>query len=526
MNFNKYKYKILLLIPAITMFFIALIPTLKYQWPLSWDIIYHVQYAKIYAQYGFVLNNPLMNAPIGQKIAYPPLFHLLLVALNTILKIDYFQIAKILQPIFAASIVLSVSFVAREFYGKLAGISAGFLVISSYLIHRIVLPIPENLALIFLPLAVYFYYKSIKEGILKYALISGFIFIITISIHLAAPLCLFLIITAFTILELVWDKNISVLKNYGTFFLILIALLIIGLIVLFIWRPELFNLIINQGLNSVTGYSTSLAYNKSMSILGYLGSLGALVLVFATFGGIFALKKIQERNMFIFVWILTMFLLSKAYWFGINVISYRVLIYLLIPLSILGGYGLSQIYYKLREYETFSSPQFRSAFLISIFVLCTLFGVFTIDSPKIANFGAVTELGYVQIAPPSDSEVDLANWFRENGDKNKSVIISNLYTGTFIATEARMSIHYGFEYYNKSDPLSNFEKEKIGYMVFDKRLTFQSKNESIYLKKVRSEFYPLFYFSKDIKSNIKELIPEYAEIVYENKDFIVCKIVY
>ena len=110
--------------------------------------------------------------------------------------------------------------------------------------------------------------------------------------------------------------------------------------------------------------------------------------------------------------------------------------------------------------------------------------------------------------------------------KNKSIIISNLYSGTFIATETGMSIHYGFEYYNKSDPISNFEKEKIGYMVFDKRLTFQSKNEPIYLKKVRSEFYPLFYFSKDIKSNIKELIPEYAEIVYENEDFIVCKIIY
>ena len=66
MNFNKNIDKYLLLIPAIVIFFIALIPTLKYQWPLSWDIIYHVQYAKIYANYGFVINNPLINA-LGTK---------------------------------------------------------------------------------------------------------------------------------------------------------------------------------------------------------------------------------------------------------------------------------------------------------------------------------------------------------------------------------------------------------------------------------------------------------------------------
>ncbi|MDI6723062.1 MAG: hypothetical protein QMD61_00290 [Methanobacterium sp.] len=524
MNFNKYKYKILLLIPAITMFFIALIPTLKYQWPLSWDIIYHVQYAKIYAHYGFVLENPLVHP--SQKIGYPPLFHLLLASLATGLKIDYFDVAKFLQPILAASIVLSVSYIAKEFYGKIAGISAGFLIISSYLIHRIILPIPENLALIFLPISIYFYYRSIKEGVLKYAFIAGFIFAIIISIHLAAPLCLFLIITAFTLFELVWNKNINVLKNYGAFLVILITLSFAAAIGLAFLRPDVFHSIIQQGLSTVMGYSTSLTYNKSMSTLGYFGSLGAMILIFTAIGGITALKKMQKEHMFIFAWIITMFLLSKAYWFGINVISYRVLIYLLIPLSIFSGFGLSHIYYKLKYHKRFSSTQFRSLFLISIFILCTFFGVLTIENPKITKFGAQTEFGYIQIAPPRASEVDLMEWFNENGDRNKSIITNNLYSGMLISSKTLMPLHYGFIYLNNQTPPSFFEKEKIGYMVFDKRLTFQSKNESIYLKKVRSEFYPLFYFSKDIKSNIKELIPEYAEIVYENKDFIVCKIVY
>ncbi len=65
-----------------------------------------------------------------------------------------------------------------------------------------------------------------------------------------------------------------------------------------------------------------------------------MVLIFAVIGVVFAIKKMQKKNIYIIVWIVTMFLLSEAYWFGINVISYRVLIYLLIPLSILGGFGV------------------------------------------------------------------------------------------------------------------------------------------------------------------------------------------
>lgn len=397
--------------------------------------------------------------------------------------------------------------------------------ISSYLIARIILPIPENLALIFLPLAVYFYYRSIKEGVLKYALIAGFMFILTILIHPIVPRIIFLLITAFTIINLLWDKNLKVLKNYSAFLLILITLAIGGLIIISILNPSLLNNIINQVSSLIINFGTSPTQNKPVSILFYLGTLGPLVLIFATLGVVFAIKKIQKKNIYIIVWILSMFFLSKAYWVGINVISYRVLIYLLIPLSILGGFGLSQSYYKLKEYNKISSNRFRSIFLISIFLLSSVFGVLTVNDPTIATFGATTEFGYLQIAPPTASEVDLANWFNENGDKNKSIIISNLYSGTFVATESWMPIHYGFEYFNNNTPKSRFIDEKIGYIVFDKRLTYKSENDSITIKKVDSGYYPLFYFSKDIGENINSLIPIYAKVVYENDDFIICKVI-
>ncbi len=521
----KRIYSISFIIPAIAVFFIALIPTLKYGWPLSWDIIYHVQYAKIYTQYGFVLTDPLLNAPYGQNINYPPIFHFLIAGLGTLLKIDYFQIARFMQPFLAMFIVLSTSYVANKFYGKIAGISTGFLIISSYLLSRIILPLPENLALIFLPLAVYFYYKSLDEGVLKYALIAGFIFILTLLTHLVAPEVLLLVVTLFTILTLILNRDISVLKNYGVFLSFSLILLIMGLIAILLLKPDLFSSITHQGLALVSS-GIRLNYNQPMGALAYIKNIGVLVLIFAVIGGIFALKKMERKHIFIFIWILAMFLLSNAYWFGINTVTYRVLIYLLIPLSILGGFGLSQVYYKLKDYNIFSSRSFRSLFLISIFALSTFLGVLTVEDPEIAIFGSTTKFGYIQISPPGDSEMDMAKWFDENGNKSRSVLVSNIYAGYFLATESEMPIHFKFENFNNSTPKSVFEKEKIGYIVYDKRLTFTSENKTIDMKLAYSLFGPLYYFNKDIHTHINEIIPDYAKVVYENDDFIICQVEY
>lgn len=519
--------KLLWVIPAIAAFLIALIPTLKYQWPLSWDIIYHIQYAKVYAAYGFTLTDPLLNAPLGQKIGYPPLFHFLVASLGTLLKADFFQIARFLQPFFAMFMVLSVSYVARKFYGSVAGISAGFLILSSYLVTRIVLPIPENMALIFLPLSVYFYYLSAEKKRFKYALISGIIFIAVILTHQGVILSLFLTVTSLTVVELIFYHDLRVFKNYAGFLVPLISLTVVGIIVILFLSPDIIKGILNQGINAAIGLSTSLINNRPSGILTYLGSMGFLVLIFAAIGGMMAIKKRDRKALYILTWITAMILLSKAYWFGVNVISYRVLIYILIPLSILGGFGFSQFYERLKLYKNFSSPNFRAAFLISIFALCMFQGVLTVENPKIAVFKVKNDFESVQIAPPSASEVDLANWFRENGDKNKSFVISNEFTGMFLATEVGMPMHYNFEIYSiKGVNKSSFQEQNIGYIIYDKKLVLPDQNNELKLTTLDSEFYPLYYFNKNIKTNINEIIPDYATVVYENDEFIVFQIKY
>jgi hypothetical protein len=107
--------------------------------------------------------------------------------------------------------------VAKKLYGTLAGVGAGFLILSSYLVSRIILPLPENLALIFLPLSVYLYYKSLENKNLKTAFFGGILFLIILLTHQGATLCLILSVIDITILELLVYRNINVLKNFTSF---------------------------------------------------------------------------------------------------------------------------------------------------------------------------------------------------------------------------------------------------------------------------------------------------------------------
>ena len=527
MKINKNQFKGLIwIIPAIIAFFLILIPTLKYQWPLSWDAIYQVQYAQVYAQYGFVLINPLLNAPTGQSISYPPLFDFLIAYLGIISKVNLFQISRFLQPFLAMFMILSVSYVSRKFYGTIAGVATGFLILSSLLLgNRIIFPLPENLALIFFPLSIYFYYYSLKEKSIKYAIIAGSLLILILLIHQTAPLILFLVISIFTLIELIAYRNIHVFKNYGAFLLLPITLLIL-IIGLLTGLPNIFSNVIHHAIQEA--FATSSVISPPLRLSSY-GNLGVLTLIFGLIGVITAVKRRQKEDIFILSWIIVIILLINAYLFGINginSISYRLLVYLLIPVSILGGFGVTTVYHKLKNYKNFSSKKFRNTFLISLFVLATFFGFLTVENPLIASFEVTNQYGSFQIAPPSPSEMDLAMWFNENGNKSESILSNNLFPLTFVTTQTGMPLasDSDFEHFNMNVSKSFFEKNKIGYVVLDKRLSFNSNNETLHFVEYDGEFYKLFYYSGDIQSNLNEILPSYLKVVYENNDFIICKV--
>jgi hypothetical protein len=392
-------------------------------------------------------------------------------------------------------------------------------------------PIPENLALVFLPFAIYFYYYSLKNSTVKPAIISGLLLVLTILTHTAASLCLFITISSISLVELILYREKHVLKNYAAFLLGLVVFLTMGAAVILLVAPDLLQNLINNGISGVTGIATSLTQSRAMGLNIYISTLGIPVIFFGAIGSAYALKNRDKKDIFVIVWLLSMILLSVAYLVGINVISYRVLIYILLPLSILGSLGVKIIYNQLKSIPSFSSKGIHSMFLLILLLLCAMNGFLNLEDPKIAVFKVENQLGGVQIAPPSSAEADLANWFKQNGNKSRSIITSNQFTGTFITAQTGIPLSYNFSIYAMKDSpnatLPQVQKEGIGYIIYDKKLVLSPPDNSrLYVIKIPSEFYSLDYFSQDIATNLNKILPSYARIVYENEEFIISEVVY
>ena len=71
----------------------------NYQWPLSWDVYIHINYALTYMNHGITTIDPLLNAPNGKAIGYVPLFHILLIIVSKITFLNLFDTAKLFQII-------------------------------------------------------------------------------------------------------------------------------------------------------------------------------------------------------------------------------------------------------------------------------------------------------------------------------------------------------------------------------------------------------------------------------------------
>jgi len=513
------------IVPGIVAFFIALIPTLSSVWPLTLDIYTHVHIAQVYAHYGLTLIDPTTNPPAGTPIAYPPLFSLILMVLAVIFKADYFAVARALQPVLAFLAVSAVSYTAKKFYGDIAGISAGFLILSSYLFSRLVSPLPETLAIIFVPLAIYFYYKSSISKNYKFAILSSLMFLLVILTHQATTLILFLIITAITVVVGIINRDKYFLYLYPLFLSLPLIIGVIVSAVALIFAPGFVSKIFAYGVSAVTGYTSSLPISDPISNGKYLVYLG-IVLMFAIAGAVVAIKRRETRDIFIFVWIIVVFLMSKSYWFGVNVYTIRVLVHLLIPLSILGGIGLSYLYLDYKKSE-FTNIKLRSIFLIAVFIISSLFAVVTVSDPQLNLLPKYNAQPYVQnylvipqITPPTDTEVELANWFNQNGD-NKSALVSNNYAvNIFLQSETKQPIagvqssEHVIEWGFNPDEL---KQKEIGYYVFDKRLNFTANSTD----KIISEGTFIFYNNN---YNITSLLPTSSQLVYQNQNFMVFKI--
>jgi hypothetical protein len=456
---------LLLFIPAFIAFFLALIPTLNNQWPLSWDIFYHVHLAKLYMENGIIFFDNLTSAPFGRPILYPPLFHFLLAGLSLILKIDIFRIARFLQPIFAALIVFSFSYVAYKLYDLFVGVSTGFFIFFSILLYKFTLPIPENMAMIFLPISVYFYYFSQENNNYRYSIFAGILLGLIMLTHLLSALMLLLIVLIYTF-GLYIFKNKVKLKN-------LLLFLVIGLIIASLWWSiPLLNY----------GYVFHNPSTQYMFIYGYPQYFGVLTSIFAVLGIFLVLKKRRNKDILIFTWLIAIIALSNIYFIGISVLSERILTFALFPMVLLAGIGLNYIKFRINR-------KIFYPLILTIFLLAILSGFQTL----------VTAM-----PTATNSEIDVANWFKSHGDKETTVIASNYMLDPMIVSIARQPVSEGGfgtsmikvlksgKYIEGDFSRKDLVEDQIGYIVL----------------------------TRDMKA------PPYTKIVYKNNEYQILRFFY
>jgi hypothetical protein len=242
-------------------------------------------------------------------------------------------------------------------------------------------------------------------------------------------------------------------------------------------------------------------------------------------GGVVALKRRTTKDLFIIIWICVLFIMSKSYWFGINVYTIRLLIHLLIPLSILGGFGISYLYLEFKKNE-FTNETIRKSLLIITCIILSLFAVVTATS---SNFETIPQyntqpygsssISLPQLAPPTNADVELETWFNKYGNNNSSILSNNYNTTQFlVATTNQPVINVG-----RSDHIitngfkaSELKTYQIGYFVFDKRLVFPSNNSTKYLDQ------GFLYLNS--KYNVQSILPSGATLVYQNEYYMVYKI--
>lgn len=524
MNFdiNKRNY---FAFPILLSLIIVLILTLSNKFPLGWDIYTHINYSLAYLHNGITSVDYLLNAPAGKTIGYPPLFHMILILTSLVSGSSLLDSARILQIVLSLCNMFVICYAAKEFYDENAGFFAGILLMTSFMITRFFLPIPETLAMIFFTLVVLFYYKASVESNYKYSLFAAVCSLLTLSAHFSSFVYLMGLLFVLMIVLTVILRNFNPIEYYVYIILPLFLLAIAGLFVLFLFGSSFLTQILGGVISIINNPFDLFMGQVAMGLERYIKCVGILSLAFSIIGLFYSFRN--KEFLFVAAWALITFVISNLHWFGIPVYTFRMLIYLIIPMVILGAYGVIKLLEDIKKYNPNIIKIFTIALIIISFVLCLV----NINDPSVQIYNATTEQSSYQIAPPTSDEVELIEWFKNENVENKSILINNLFLGTVISSTDEIPIHYGFDVYtNKSltkSSLNSLNNESIGYIVYDKSLIMNNTEDydSLDVKYVNGSYYPSYYFTKEItENNFNEIKLQHSEKAFENDRFIVCKI--
>jgi hypothetical protein len=462
----KNRIHLLVFLPAIIAFFITLIPTLKFQLPLSWDVFFHIHMAKLYLEHGIIMWDPLTYAPFGRPIYYPPGFHFFIAILSKLSAYDLINITRFMQPFLAFSAVLSFTYLVYKLYDLSIGFLGGFLLIITLPFYRFMFPIPESMVMIFLPLAIYFYYLGVEKNSYTNILASGMLSGLNLLIHPSSAVLLIIVLGFYTFILKVIGRNVI-----SKYFLLYASLATV--IASSWWVPLLLN------------YGYVFNVPPIMVTLSDYPRIFGISLILAPLGGYLLLKKKENKDVLILSWLIILVLISQINLFGISILSDRILYYAVLPTTIMAAYGLS---YLLGFSDRITDKK-RFYYILTSFLVISI----TISGFWVANMSK---------PDVSNSQLDVAYYFQNHGDKSSVVISADYMLDSVIVSISRQPVARG-----------GYGASKVKELNIDKYLSFNFARSDSNRENVG---YLVLYSNQGT--------PPFSKMIYENKNYKIYRI--
>jgi len=522
----EYENKKLMFIPVIIAFLVAVYMTLTTNGPLSWDIYTHINYSLAYLINGITTTDPLLNAPLGKTIGYAPLFHILLIITSSITGLNLIQSAQVFQVVFVTIAMISVVIISYKLYGSIASCVSGILLFSSFMFTRLLLPIPETISVIFFLWGVYFYYISIDNEKIAYTLISVLMGLLILAVHFSTFIYYVAIISLLSLVYLILSRKLRVISSYLMFMIPLGIVLIIGYMMINTLSPEKALELLNGTFSIINDPMSLFMGQKAMGLERYVKCVGILPLIFGIIGFVYSIKN--RKHIFIAMWAIFAFIISNLHWIGVPVYTYRLLIYLVVPTVLLGGYAFSQL---MDNFNVKNKSTILIALVVVLLLSCISLG-FSLSDESFKYSSVSTSQSKFHTAPPSSEESEVIDWFKtQNISTNESMITNNLFFGMVLSSSDVIPMHYSFDVYtspsSRKASYYGLTDENISYIVYDKSLVMSNSSDysNLDVVYVEGDYYPVYYFTKPIdEDNFNQIQVSGTSKVFENNRFIVCQV--
>lgn len=375
-----------------------------------------------------------------------------------------------------------------------------------------------------MPIILYTFYRANEDKNVKFILISGVLSGIVFLTHSLTALMIILVIFIYVASMKLLERNF--ISKYLAIFLIITS----GIAL--IWWGPLY-LLYHPQFNVFPGYPIPISEY-------YVRYLGVIPTLLATIGGLFLLKKGENKGVFVLVWALSTLILSRVYFVGLNIIPIRVLEIASYPLIIMAGYGLAVTLNIFERWlhtnwsdktSTGMGKYIRRNFKLTVIIFLSLF---TLVSGSVfadgytPNLVSQNDIHSDYIFPNSvhlffnpldyifkfqliadrygnltlaENREGVAEWFIKYGDKKKTVYSVDSFMDPIIVSTSRMHVLKGG--YSESLPYAVFKRDT-------NNMTSLTRDELI-------------------KDNIKYLLlrngmetPPYAREVYRNGNYVIC----